>query len=73
MDLFYVLLAPFTLSFFLIASVQTQDVINVTFPLSPPKSSLLNVVQDNFLGVSWELSSFDTLCRSSPFGLDTWS
>ncbi|KZT27245.1 glycoside hydrolase family 79 protein [Neolentinus lepideus HHB14362 ss-1] len=35
--------------------------INVIFPSSPPASSAVNVVYDNFLGISFELSSFNTL------------
>lgn len=36
--------------------------LNVTFPENPPASALMNVVEDHFIGVSFELSSFDTLC-----------
>lgn len=36
--------------------------INVTLPATPPNSSLVNVVYDNFLGISIELAAFDTLC-----------
>ncbi|TFK50159.1 hypothetical protein OE88DRAFT_1661748 [Heliocybe sulcata] len=39
--------------------------INVTFPASPPPSSAVNVVYDNFLGISFELSSFNTLWGES--------
>ncbi|RDB16372.1 Beta-glucuronidase [Hypsizygus marmoreus] len=35
--------------------------LNVSFPETPPSSALKNVVDDNFIGISWELSSFDTL------------
>ncbi|KAF9460213.1 hypothetical protein BDZ94DRAFT_1170135 [Collybia nuda] len=34
--------------------------LNITFPEKPPASSI-NVVDSNFIGISWELSSFDTL------------
>ncbi|KAF9223232.1 hypothetical protein BS17DRAFT_706135 [Gyrodon lividus] len=40
--------------------------VNVTFPTQPGASSLVNVVQDNFLGVSFELSSFNTLWGDTP-------
>ncbi|KAH7929220.1 hypothetical protein BV22DRAFT_1003143 [Leucogyrophana mollusca] len=42
------------------------NIVNVTFPRSLPSSALANVVQDNFLGISFELSSFDTLWGESP-------
>ncbi|OAX41921.1 hypothetical protein K503DRAFT_734703 [Rhizopogon vinicolor AM-OR11-026] len=35
--------------------------ITVSFPKKPSNAALGNVVQDNFLGISFELSSFDTL------------
>lgn len=61
-----VLFAALSLSFVLIVPVVAQlDTINITFPARPPNASLYNVVQDNFLGISWELSSFDTLCTSN--------
>ncbi|KAF5368242.1 hypothetical protein D9757_011216 [Collybiopsis confluens] len=53
--------AAFTLisySFTLIPSVHS---ITVTFPNIPPQNATMNAVADNFLGVSYELSSFDTL------------
>lgn len=37
--------------------------IIVEFPEKAPSSALTNVVDDNFLGISFELSSFDTLCE----------
>lgn len=37
--------------------------VEVNFPFTP-KAQHANVVQDNFLGISWELASFDTLCES---------
>lgn len=43
-------------------SVSAGPPLNVTFPEKPPASSLANVVEDHFIGVSYELSSFDTLC-----------
>ncbi|KAI0071256.1 hypothetical protein K474DRAFT_1607247 [Panus rudis PR-1116 ss-1] len=49
--------------------VYAQDnlgVVNITYPESPPQSALSNVITDNFLGISWELSSFDTLWGSTP-------
>ncbi|KAG5637926.1 hypothetical protein H0H81_002586 [Sphagnurus paluster] len=35
--------------------------LDVSFPDQPPASALKNIVDDNFIGISWELSSFDTL------------
>ncbi|KII84333.1 glycoside hydrolase family 79 protein [Plicaturopsis crispa FD-325 SS-3] len=35
--------------------------VNVSFSVTPTQSQLQNVILDNFLGISWELSSFDTL------------
>ncbi|PPQ74182.1 hypothetical protein CVT24_012733 [Panaeolus cyanescens] len=35
--------------------------LNLTFPPHPPASALANVIEDHFIGLSWELSSFDTL------------
>ncbi|KAF5379811.1 hypothetical protein D9615_005831 [Tricholomella constricta] len=35
--------------------------LDVSFPERPPESALKNIVDDNFIGISWELSSFDTL------------
>jgi hypothetical protein len=40
-----------------------SEPLNVTFPVTPPASALSNVVEDHFIGVSYELSSFDTLCK----------
>lgn len=37
--------------------------VEVSFPVTP-QAQHANVVQDNFLGISWELASFDTLCES---------
>lgn len=37
--------------------------VEVDFPVTP-KAQHANVVQDNYLGISWELASFDTLCES---------
>lgn len=39
--------------------------VNITFPSQPPPEAQYNVVRDNFIGISWELSSFDTLCMCS--------
>ncbi|KAF5359203.1 hypothetical protein D9756_002888 [Leucocoprinus leucothites] len=39
--------------------------INVTFPSKPPSEARDNVIDDNFIGISWELSSFDTLWGKS--------
>lgn len=54
-----------TLSWFAGASVAQQNLgtINITFPERPPNAALTNPVNDNFLGISWELSSLDTLCK----------
>lgn len=38
--------------------------VKVDFPATL-KAQHANVVQDNFLGISWELASFDTLCEST--------
>ena len=38
--------------------------LNVTFPNA--STSAHNFVNDNFLGISFELSPFNTLCTSSP-------
>lgn len=44
--------------------IHAQDApVVVTVPERPSLAALANVVQDNFIGVSWELSSFDTLCE----------
>lgn len=45
--------------------VASQSTVTVSASSSLPTGHA-NVVQDNFLGISWELSSFDTLCESSP-------
>lgn len=37
----------------------------VNFHAHPPAIALTNVVNDNFLGISWELASFDTLWGSN--------
>ncbi|KJA16426.1 glycoside hydrolase family 79 protein [Hypholoma sublateritium FD-334 SS-4] len=39
--------------------------LNVTFPENPPASALMNVIEDHFIGVSFELSPFDTLWGES--------
>ncbi|EPQ53924.1 hypothetical protein GLOTRDRAFT_77790 [Gloeophyllum trabeum ATCC 11539] len=39
--------------------------VDVNFPSNPPASSAVNVVYDNFLGISFELSSFNTLWGES--------
>jgi len=46
-------------SFFILA--RAEPPINITFPSQPPEAQY-NVINDNFIGISWELSSFDTLC-----------
>lgn len=43
--------------------VASQSTVTVSVSSSLPTGHA-NVVQDNFLGISWELSSFDTLCES---------
>ncbi|CAL1715910.1 unnamed protein product [Somion occarium] len=43
------------------AAQRNLGTINISFPEHPPQSALSNPVNDNFLGISWELSSFDTL------------
>lgn len=40
-----------------------SSIINITMPSSPPASAIQNIVYDDFLGISFELSSFDTLCE----------
>lgn len=35
--------------------------VNISFPEQPTREQA-NVVDDNFIGISFELSSFDTLC-----------
>ncbi|KAF8649561.1 hypothetical protein AX16_005744 [Volvariella volvacea WC 439] len=40
--------------------------VDVVVPEHPPDSALANVVDDNFLGISWELSSFASLWGDSP-------
>ena len=37
--------------------------IRVQVPRTPP-ANVTHSVQDNFIGISYELSSFDTLCAS---------
>jgi len=39
-----------------------QNTLNLTFPEYPPSNSK-HVVQDNFLGISFELYYFDQLCE----------
>ncbi|KIM37311.1 glycoside hydrolase family 79 protein [Hebeloma cylindrosporum] len=39
--------------------------LNVTFPTQPPASALANIIDDHFIGISYELSSFDTLWGKS--------
>ncbi|TFK34272.1 hypothetical protein BDQ12DRAFT_689945 [Crucibulum laeve] len=41
--------------------VHAASPLNVSFPPTPSKDALWNVVEDNFIGVSYELSSFSTL------------
>lgn len=47
----------------LLSPLSAAALVNITFPTKPPSVALLNVVEDNFIGISWELSSFDTLCE----------
>lgn len=42
----------------------TRAAVEVDFPATLDERHA-NVVQDNYLGISWELSAFDTLCESS--------
>ena len=42
---------------------QNLGTINITFPEHPSNVAATNPVNDNFLGISWELSSLDTLCK----------
>ncbi|KAF9556941.1 hypothetical protein CPC08DRAFT_710755, partial [Agrocybe pediades] len=51
-------LAPFTL---ILPSAFAAPEINITFPERPTAELLPHVVEDNFIGVSYELSSFDSL------------
>ncbi|XP_006458891.1 hypothetical protein AGABI2DRAFT_177042 [Agaricus bisporus var. bisporus H97] len=46
---------------FLLSPVFAAASVNVTFPAQPPSVALLNTIEDNFIGISWELSSFDSL------------
>ncbi|KAF8840938.1 hypothetical protein BDN67DRAFT_996503 [Paxillus ammoniavirescens] len=63
----FALLLSMSLSSHVFVNAQTPPPpLNVTFPAQPDASSLVNVVQDNFLGVSFELSSFDTLWGETP-------
>ncbi|KAJ3516062.1 hypothetical protein NLJ89_g1359 [Agrocybe chaxingu] len=39
--------------------------LNVSFPPQPPADALANIIDDNYLGISYELSSFDTLWGQS--------
>jgi len=53
-----------------ISMVLAGPPLNVTFPTQPPTGALANIVEDHFIGISYELSSFDTLCeflRLDPF------
>jgi hypothetical protein len=47
-----------------ISVVLAGPALNVTFPTQPPASALANIIEDHFIGISYELSSFDTLCES---------
>lgn len=38
----------------------SANAIDVNFP-APPSNP--NIIKDNYLGISWEISSFDTLCE----------
>ncbi|KAH7884871.1 hypothetical protein F5I97DRAFT_1892982 [Phlebopus sp. FC_14] len=48
------------------ARAQSSSPVNVSFPTQPDPSSLVVVVPDNFIGISFELSSFDTLWGKTP-------
>ncbi|KIK62124.1 glycoside hydrolase family 79 protein [Collybiopsis luxurians FD-317 M1] len=54
-------IAALTLLYSSITNLPSVHCITVTFPEAPPHNATLNVVKDNFLGVSYELASFDTL------------
>ncbi|KAG6824357.1 hypothetical protein H0H92_007111, partial [Tricholoma furcatifolium] len=43
----------------LLAPSYGRPALDISFPQHPPATA--NVVDDNFIGISWELSSFDTL------------
>jgi hypothetical protein len=57
------------LSFVLLGNVPhasaAPKTTTIDFPSQPPATARSNVVYDNFLGISWELSSFDTLWGSN--------
>lgn len=38
--------------------------VDLTYFPTNPAGSIANVVLDNYMGISWELSSFNTLCES---------
>ncbi|KAH7910517.1 hypothetical protein BJ138DRAFT_1008658 [Hygrophoropsis aurantiaca] len=60
---------PWTLFYFISLPLSVfgqNSPVNVECPSSLQGSDLANVVQDNFLGISFELSSFDTLWGKSP-------
>ncbi|KAF8955688.1 hypothetical protein BDZ97DRAFT_1856283 [Flammula alnicola] len=46
---------------FAILLTRAGPALNITFPDQPPSGSFLNVIEDHFIGISYELSSFDTL------------
>ena len=55
-----VLLSTVSLAF--LAEAATNKTLNVSFNEAPNHSSV-NVVQDNFLGISWELFPLNYLCK----------
>ncbi|KAF9478873.1 hypothetical protein BDN70DRAFT_807983 [Pholiota conissans] len=59
-----------------IFNTQAASPLDVTFPDTPPASALANIVEDHFIGVSYELSTFDTLWGKSvdkqPFAMQNY-
>jgi hypothetical protein len=57
------LLALLSLLILSLTTAAKNKPVQVNFPEIPPASAQHNIVSDNFLGISWELSSFNTLCK----------
>jgi hypothetical protein len=53
--------SPVALYLIITATAVACSATQIHFPAVPTTTTRANVVYDNFLGISWELSSFDTL------------
>lgn len=57
------LLALASTALLFLTPTNAAETLNLTFAENPPKNSANHVVQDNFLGISFELYYFDKLCE----------